>query len=173
MARSEYVYLKGKAKWFRHTRPDEWGNWKHDIYLDDASVDLIRELQLTKGGVSGIKNVLKKDEDGYYMSLRRPTQKIMKGKVVGFQPPEVLDGATTLPDGSNPPLRDTTVGNGSDITTKCMVYQHPTPGGGQARAMRWESTRIDNLVPYEGRSEFTEQEAKMVDGLIEQPKPKF
>lgn len=172
-ARTEYIYLKGKVKWFRHTAPDPWGNWKHDLYLDNGSLNIIKELQTVKDGVNGIKNVLKKDDEGYYIAVRRPQQKMMRGKVVGFAPPEVLDGSVTLPDGSNPPLRDTNVGNGSDVTTKCAVYTHGTPGGGKAKAMRWESSRIDALVPFDGKADFNETEEKQIRGLSQQPKPRF
>src|SRR5512146_1709587 len=91
MAKTDFVYLTGKTKWFRATQPDPWGNWKHDLYLTPASVEKVNELKTTSGGISGIKNELKKDEDGYYIAIRRPTQKMMKGKVVGFAPPEVID----------------------------------------------------------------------------------
>ena len=170
---SDFIFLKGKSKWFRHQQPDPWGNWKHDLYLDKESIEKIRELQLPKNNVQGIKNVLKKDEDGYYVTLRRPQQKMMRGKVIGFAPPEILDGATTLPDGSNPPLRDVLVGNGSDIVTKVEIYSHPTPGGGRARAMRWLSSRIDNLVPFQSREELTDIEEKLTRDLADQPKQLF
>ena len=164
MARTEYVYLQGKAKWFRGHTPDEWGKWKHVLYPNEESLKKIRELQTSEeGGPTGIKNVLKKDEDGYSITLSRPASKTIKGKVVGFAPPEVLEA-----DGKTP-LRNALVGNGSDITTKIEVYTHPTPGGGKARAARWVSSRIDTLIPYESKRDFTEAQEKATRGLSDQP----
>lgn len=174
MARTEIHYWKGKVKWCKPHAPDPWGNWKTDFYPIPEDLEKIKALKKTSdAGVNGIKNVIKKDEDGEFLALRRPQQKLMRGKVMGFTPPEVLDGATTLPDGTNPPLRDQPIGNGTDATVKVLVYTHGTPGGGQARAMRWESIRIDNLVPYKSREDFDPVTQKQIEGLSEQPKPMF
>jgi hypothetical protein len=168
---TEFLYLKGKVKWCRPQQPDPWGNWKTEFYPIPEDLAKIKALKETSNGVTGIKNTIKKDEDGEYVSLRRPQSKLMRGKVTGFAPPEVLDGSVVLPDGSNPPLRDTPIGNGTDATVKISVYTHSTPGGGKARATRWEAIRVDNLVPYKGRDEFTEGEEKQIRGLAESPKP--
>lgn len=175
MYKKEFVFLKGKVKWFRALNPDDWGNWKTDFYPVPEALEKIRDMQTAQGGISGIKNTLKKDEDGYYITFRRPQSKMMKGKVVGFPPPVVMDGtAPPLADGTYPPLpQDTLVGNGSDATVKLEVYTHNTPGGGKARACRWEGARIDNLIPYEGKKDFDEATQKQLDGLSEQPKPLF
>lgn len=163
---TETIYLSGKAKWVRPTSPDPWGNWKMDLYPDTESYNKFLELKETKDGVSGIKNVIKKDDDGYCITLRRPTQKVYKGKVQGFAPPEVLDK-------DNQPMRDTLIGNGSDVTAKVSVYTHGTPGGGKARAMRWEAVRVDNLIPFEGKRDFDEVTNKQVSGLVDQPEKLF
>lgn len=163
---TDIVYLQGKVKWFRANQPDEWNKYKHVLYPNPESLEKIRDLQTSTSGVTGIKNILKKDEDGYCISISRPASKTIKGKVVGFAPPEVLEA-----DGKTP-LRNVLVGNGSDVTTKVEVYTHGTPGGGRAKAMRWASSRIDNLVPYESRRDFTEKESEAVEGLAEQP-PQF
>lgn len=162
MAKSEYVYLKGKTKWFRNIAPNQWQKWSHVLYPDAASVEVIRQLQ-----ADGAKNILKKDEDGYYLSLNRPTSKVFKGIPQGLTPPEVM-----LPDGTPLPA-SILVGNGSDITTKMVVYSHNTPGGGKAKAMRWESTRIDNLVPFDNEKDFTPQQELQRKNLQEQPTPIF
>lgn len=173
--KNDFRYWKGKVKWCRPHSVDPWGNWKTEFYPDEASLNEIRELQTASGNISGIKTQLKKDDDGYYISLRRPQQKTYSGKVIGYKPPEVLDGSMTLPDGSNPPLRDVNIGNGSDATVKVICYTHrvPTTKDGRARAIRWEAIRIDNLVPFTGKKELMEDEANQVKGLSEQPKPKW
>lgn len=160
---TDFVYLQGKCKWFRNKTPNQWGKWSHDLYLDEKSVAKFRELQETQNDVQGIKTHLKRDDDGYYVSLSRPVEKIYSGKRTGLVPPSVVD--------SNGVEFDDLVGNGSDITSKIEVYVHRVPaGGGRARAIRWVSSRIDNLVPYEGVRDRKEAEAKMLAGIEDQPK---
>src|SRR5712671_946896 len=98
MAKTDYVFLQGKTKWFRPNAPNEWGKWTHVLYPNEESLNKIRDLQTSTDKTTGIKNILKKDEDGYSITLSRPTSKTIKGKVVGFAPPEVLevDGKTPL-----------------------------------------------------------------------------
>lgn len=164
---TEYIYLSGKGKWIRPNAPDPWGNWKMDLYPNEDSHNKILDLKTSQDGVSGIKNEVKKDPvDGYFITLRRPTQKVYKGKVQGFAPPIVLDKA-------GQPLRDTPIGNGSDVTVKVAVYTHGTPGGGKAKALRWEALRVDNLVPFEPKKDFAEDQEKQVRGLDEQPEQLF
>lgn len=163
----EYIFLKGKVKWFRHIQPDaSFGGtpkWKHQLYIQAEDLPKIKELQ-----AQGVKNHLKKDDDGYYMNFSRVTQiQRRDGKIVGLDPPLVTMA------GSDLPLRDTMVGNGSDVTDKIEVYSHGTPGGGKAKALRWEGSRIDHLVPFDTRKDYDEGEAKQLKGLPEQPAPLF
>lgn len=160
--KTEYVYVQGKVKWFRYKAPDDWGFWKHQMWMNPASLDKIRELQ-----GEGLKNIIKKDEDGEFTTFRRPVSKVMRGKVVGFAPPLVYEA-----DGKTP-ITDYQIGNGSDVTTKLEVYSHPTPGGGSAKACRWLSSRIDHLVPFDNKTDPTESEEKAQRGLDEQPEQLF
>lgn len=154
---TEHVYIQGKLSWVKCQQPDEWGKWKVTIHPNEASLEKVRELQ-----GEGIKNVLKKDDDGYKVTFSRPTQKMVKGKVVGLAPPEILqaDGKT--------PLTGVLVGNGSDGTVKLEVYSHGTPGGGKAKAARLLSIKVDNLIPFEMKRDFSEAQQEMVKGLDEQ-----
>lgn len=167
---TEFVYVKGKAKWFRHMAPEtymEKSFWKHTVYPDTESLEIIRDLQ-----AQGLKNKLKKDEDGYYVNFSRPTVMKNKGQVVPMNPPMVVQK-----DGKTPQTQE--VGNGSDITTKLEVYSHNVPGGGKAKAARWLSTRVDNLVVYNSRlgpnnqfdptEYFDAHEQRAVKGLADQP----
>jgi hypothetical protein len=164
----EYIYLQGKAKWFKHQQPNKFGNWSHDVYLNEASLAKVKELQETKGKTDGIKNALKEDDDGQFISLSRPQSKTIRGKVVGFAPPEVL-GKDGLP------LHDMLVGNGSDITTKVEYYTYRKPyGDGRGSAIRWASTRVDNLVPFKTQRDFDPDQANLVGGLNDAPgQPEF
>lgn len=151
---AKQVYLQGKAKWARLSHPDPWGNFKITLYLNNESVEKFRAL--------GVKNVLKKDEDGYHVVLRRPQQKMMRGKVVGLAPP-------TLVDKDGMPMRDIIIGNGSDVTVKLDLYEYYPPGSKEKeKAMRMSGVRVDNLVPYTPahRDEFDAYNTK---GLDEQP----
>ena len=157
MSNTEHVYIQGKLSWVKCQVPDEWGKWKVTVHPTPASLEKIRELQ-----AEGIKNVIKKDDDGYKCTFSRPTQKTIKGKVVGLTPPEILqaDGKT--------PLTGVLVGNGSDGTIKLEVYTHGTPGGGKAKAARLLSIKVDNLIPFELKRDFDAKQQEAVKGLDEQ-----
>lgn len=166
---SEEVYLKGKTKWFWHNKLDKYNKWSHRLYPDTDSLEKVRELQ-----TQGVKNTIKKDEDGWYVNLTRsPTikKKTALGETsIAMEPPKVVDK-----DGQ--PYMGF-VGHGSDVTTKMYVYEHRTPAPpgstipGKAKAMRWDASRIDNLVPYEPTRDFTDAEKELVKGLDKQAPPK-
>ena len=158
---TETVFVQGKSMWARTQRPDEWGNWSLQLHLDNKSLEIVNKLI-----EQGLKNRLKKDDDGYFMTFRRPTQKMMRGKVIGFTPVEVLDK-----DGKTP--IDVAIGNGSDVTLKLEVYQHGTPGGGKAKAARLQGVRVDNLVPFESEKDYDETRQEQTSGLDEQPAQLF
>lgn len=160
---TDYVFIQGKLSWLKFTVPDEWNKWKVTIHPNAEGLEKIRELQ-----TEGVKNVLKKDEDGYFTTFSRPTSKMIKGKVVGLAPPELLqaDGKT--------PLTGVLVGNGSDGVVKLEVYSHGTPGGGKAKAARLLSAKIDNLIPFELKRDFSAGQQEAVAGLADQkPEPLF
>lgn len=163
---TEYVYFKGKTKWFRWTSPDSTFDpprWKHVLYLDEPSLAKFRELQK-----EGVKNHLKKDDDGYYINITRPTYKEFKGKKEVMKPPVVLN------DKNEPLSENISVGNGSDVTTKVEVYSYTVSRTKEkAKAMRWFSSRIDSLIPFNKGTDFTPAEEELVSGLPEQPAPLF
>src|SRR5688572_7094049 len=107
--RTEYILLQGKGKWIRPQSPDKYGNWSMVLYPNPESYNKLLELKQR-----GLKNEIKKDEDGYFTTLRRPQQKVYAGKVKGFAPPEIVG-----PDGL--PFH-ALIGNGSDVTAKIEVY---------------------------------------------------
>lgn len=164
-AKVDFIYLRGKVKYFRYNKPDtkyDPPRWQHVMYLDAPSLEQVRELQ-----GQGVKNVLKKDDDGYFVTLSRHVYRDYRDRITGgikrinFDPPEIRDSEMK-------PL-NVLVGDGSDVTTKMEVYEHRTPGGGTAKAMRWNSSRIDNLIPYEDKRDQLPQEEQMTRGLAEQP----
>lgn len=169
---SKSIYLSGKVKWARVHKPDTaFGNtkWSILLYPDTASLDKIRELQ-----AQGLKNVLKKDEDGYNMTFSRPTEKTFRGVKTALTPPEILDASKPLPGGGYAPLKEE-VGNGSDVTVKLAYYDYPVPAspGKRGVAVRFESLRVDNLIPFQKTADFPEERRKLVEGLVDQPPMEF
>jgi len=159
--KTEYIFIQGKVSWFRPFVTNQWNKYATQIHPTPESLEKIRDLQ-----AQGIKNQIKKDDDGYYCSFTRPVSKELKtGKIITFAPVEVFDK-----DGK--PFRDP-VGNGSDVTLKIEVYEHPTPGGGKAKACRWVSARIDNLIPYTPDRDHTEDQKASAAGLDKQPEQLF
>lgn len=82
---TEYVFLQGKVKWVRAHQPNEWQKWAMVLYPNAESLEKIRELQ-----AEGLKNVIKKDEDGYHVSFSRPTSVLIRGKISGTTPQRSL-----------------------------------------------------------------------------------
>lgn len=165
----QYLFLAGKCKWAnRLTQPDQmYKCWSLVLYPNEASYSKILELKAGKEGIQGILNVIKKDEEGYNITLKRPTEKLMKGKLTAFVPPVLLN-----PD--NSPFNTAVgIGNGTDVTCKIEYYDYKRPTGGRGSAIRLESVRIDNLIPFNKNDDFTAVDASMVQGLTDQPPPLF
>lgn len=160
-SKSEHIYIQGKVSWFRPKVPNKWNKWSVQIHPNDKGLEIIRELQS-----QGVKNQLKKDDDGYFTTFSRPvTKETATGKILSFVPVEVFDADGNPFDGN--------VGNGSDVTLKLEVYSHQTPGGGKAKAIRWVSARIDNLVPFEVSRDLNSFEKEASEGLDKQPEQLF
>lgn len=155
---SELIDVRGKVSWVYVVGFNKYDKWSVCIHPNDASLEVIRDLQ-----AQGIKNVMKKDEDGYYIQFSREPTKLIKGKVVAFAAPKVIDKEGLPVDG-------TRIGNGSDATVRLEVYQHGTPNGGKAKAARLDSLRIDNLIPYNtDRDIKAEDEKQAVKDLAASP----
>lgn len=132
--------------------------WTVTIHPIPDSLEKIREWQ-----GEGMKNQIKKDDDGWYTKFRCQVSRERKdGTIWTFEAPKVVDK-----DGR--PMDGNTIGNGSDGTVKLEVYEHGTPGGGKAIAARLIGLRIDNLVPFNPDSDYTEEEKAEVQGLRDQP----
>lgn len=142
------IKLKGKFKWAQHlTNPQEPFNnsdpskpkaptWNVAFYPDKEALEVIRDLQ-----GEGLKNVIKKDEDGYCTRFSRPVWREIKGKKEAMSPPVVT--------GADP----TKIGNGSEGIITLDVYEHNTPGGKtKAKAARLFGVEITTLVEYTGGS---------------------
>jgi hypothetical protein len=122
---------------------------------------------MSRENAEGIKNDIKKDEDGYYVTISRPVSRVYNGKATPFSPPTVInkDGVPFKGD----------VGNGSDITTKVEVYRYRVPTGKDkwGTAIRWVSSRIDNLIEFKPQTDYNPDEQKIIAKLQYQPEQLF
>lgn len=165
MAEKIYEYFPGKADWLNWTTPDpQYNKYTQKFYPKPEALEKLRLWQ-----AKGVKNNIKiDDENQWFVNLGRPhsreyTRRDGSKYIVTLGPPKVTDNdGKELPPG-------TKIGNGSDVINKCEFYQHNTPGGGKSYAMRWEATRIVNMVPYEP----TASEKEQMDGLKDQPEDLF
>jgi hypothetical protein len=125
---TRYVYLNGKTKWAKVRKPDEkYQNFQVPLYMDKKNLEAFDSLglQLTK----------KEDEEGTYVTFRRPVSKLIKNELVNFGPPKVLNADNSEFDGL--------IGNGSDVTIKVAVYDTL-----KGKGHRLESVRVEKLVEY-------------------------
>jgi len=155
--RTEYV--SGKLSWIRLVKPDLAFEpaWTVTIHPTPESLEKIRDWQ-----GEGLKNVIKKDEDGYYTRFKCLVSRTRKdGTVWTFEAPQVINSEGQPMDGS-------AIGNGSDGTLKLEVYEHPTPGGGRGIAARLIGVRIESLVPWSPEEDLREGEDTNKD-LRERP----
>lgn len=160
-----YLSLAGKAKWVNVTKLDDYGKWGLILYPDKDSLEKINKLKTGwYEDVEGIKNEIKKDDDGYNVRITRSQQKITRTKTINFTAPLLLkaDGET--------PLQNTLVGNGSDVTCQVEVYFYKPPmKNKQGCAWRLQSIRVDNLIPYEGKRDMTDQDQKLIKTIANVP----
>ena len=158
---SDDVYIQGKVSWVKYVTPDPlYNKWSVQIHPNQEGIEKIRDLQ-----TEGVKNQFKKDEDGYYINFSRPTERKIKGKIIGMTPPVVLNNEGIPMDG-------VAIGNGSTGTLKLEIYSHPTPSGSKAKAARWAGLKIDDLVPFNKDTDYPDPAMKeQAEGLDEQPQP--
>jgi hypothetical protein len=156
---TKYVTLRGKVKWCRNKNVNKFGRWSVDIYPDDESLAIIdKELKSDPA----IKNTMKQDEDGKYMTFSRDPQRLVRGKMVLFDPPKTVDVKDAPFDGN--------IGNSSDCDIVLQVY---TWGGSNniapGRAARLHAIKVYSLVEFDSNKDYTIQEHTDLRGLQERP----
>lgn len=166
-SKTVHTSVKGKCKWAHVTRLNRYDAWSIELWPIPEDLERIREYQ-----AQGLKNTMRKDDEGYNIRFKRDPEKtitLRTGEIkhLRFEPPSVA-----MADGSPLP-QGVSIGNGSDVTVLLEVYTHGTPGGGSAVAARLEGVRVDNLVPFNPGTDYTEEEKIKVDALTSQPEHIF
>lgn len=157
MADTKTIDVRGKIKYIHAVNFNKFGDWAITIYPDVPSLEVIRDYQ-----AKGWKNVMKKDDDGYFIQFKRAPTKMMRGKIVAFTAPKILDS-------EGQPMDGTKIGWGSDAVVRLEVYQHNTPSGGKAFANRWDSAKIMNLVEFSvDKTDWPEKEKENIKSLAEE-----
>lgn len=160
MSKTQLLDVHGKVKFIHAVHMSQYDKWSVTIYPDNSSLEKIRELQ-----ADGLKNVLKKDEDNqYYISFHREPTKMMRGKLVAFTAPKVIDKAGQPMDGS-------LIGRQSDVTVRLEVYRNPPGGMYRYVAARWDSLRVNDLVPWEAGKELTAEDQVKHESLVKASEP--
>jgi len=128
---SKNIYLTGDCKWARVYEPDlKYKRWTIDVYPDAASWSVYE--------ASGLDLKLREDTDGKHIKLSRPTMKLIKDKIVEFDPVEILKHDNT------PMSTKTLIGNGSNVTCKVVVYDTV-----KGKGHRLEAVRVNELVEFQ------------------------
>jgi hypothetical protein len=169
MTKHEEYFFKGKGSYFPNLQQGDLGykNWNVRLHFDDASYNLFMKLKEPEGDVAGILNEVKKDEDGYYHTFKRPMFKNFGHGDEPLTPPIILDKDNQSWD------RNVDIGAGSDITVKVECYKYKNrmskkPG----RAIRMAAVRVDNLVPAT-TDDFNDVQKRQIRGMDGQPGQPF
>lgn len=113
--------------WAKLFKPDE----KYSRYSLELVPDEAGDLEYKKTGLQ-----LKRRANGG-LSFGRPIEKLIKGELVEFGPPKVVDV-------NGEPLSDKIMfANGCKATIKVVVYKTPKGPG-----HRLEAVRVDELLEY-------------------------
>jgi hypothetical protein len=170
---TQYLKFKGKVAWARLYEPDEYNGavrWCLDFFPDD--VDALKKVMHKNKG-------FKEGEYGLYTQLRRPTTKLIKGRIVSFTPPIIYDksGKPIVQyvnkhtgdiirsyDGiSNEALirqgEPVLMGNGSVVEVTLCVYATSMGNGS-----RLESVKLIDHIEYRPKETVSEPEEKIEEG---------
>lgn len=156
---TEIIKLTGNAYWAKIYTPD--------VYMGNTSYKLNfypeNEAELKKFTDSGIQKTIKEDENGKFFELIRPAYKMIKGTVVNFTGPVVLDKENKVivdfvskvtgkrvysydaKDQDNVERRGSPIliGNGSKVEVEVAVYDTV-----KGKGHRLEQIKVLDLVEY-------------------------
>ncbi len=169
---TEYFEFTGKAYWARVYQPDTAfgaSNYKLDLVLDEPEWDKFKK--------SGIQKKPRETDNGKSVQFTRPAMKIIKGEVINYNGPIVLDDAGgVIVDYINTDTNKRAysykteeknkierrgspilIGNGSTVKVRVSVYD-TQKGKGQ----RLESITVIDLIEYENKE--LPKLSKLVEG---------
>lgn len=131
---SKTLYFEGKCAWAQLDKPDKFGNYSIQLYLDEDNLALYTK--------AGIQSAVKEDDKGKFVRFKRVPIRIIKMKPVEFGTPTVFDkdGKSLSPG--------ILIGNGSDVICKVDVYETAKGVGATLTAVQ-----VLNLIPYGGAAE--------------------
>lgn len=134
---SDSVLLRGTAKFAKLTATDQWDKWSCTIYPDQESMVKVHKLIS-----EGIKNRIRKDDDGYCITFSRPAKIKTKTKgEVDLDPVKVETQEGHLMD--SPYIED-----GTDITMKLETYGGKSGSGfGLFKAARLAAIKVHGTKP--------------------------
>lgn len=174
---TKYQNLKVKLKWCKVYEPDAFmgaENWKVSAYPVD-------EKEWDKFKATGLELGIKTDADGEYVTLRRPTKKLIKDELVVFAPPEIT-GVVNVTYENELGERIRQYNKGDKVKLVTNGEQEIIPNGSLAivnfsyydtikgKGHRLESLRILELAEYvEAPKADTAKEDKS-EGVKEEPK---
>lgn len=125
------VEIRGTAKYSKLMAVDMYGKHSLTIYPDQESMNRVHKLIS-----EGVKNKIRKDDDGYCITFSRPTT--IKTKTKG----EVALDPVRVVDKNNRILSDKAIPDGEDITMTLECYGGKSPTGfGTYKAARLLSVK--------------------------------
>lgn len=128
---SKIYYFTGTSKWAKLWKPDEkYSNYSVDLYMTPKSWEEFK--------ASGLQLKIRESDGVKYVNFKRPTARLIKGELVNFEHPTILDNE------GEPLAEGTLVGNGSTVTLKVLVYDTV-----KGKGHRLEAVRVDELVEYQ------------------------
>jgi len=132
---NEDVLIKGTAKYAKLGNLDQWGKWSCAIYPDQESMVKIHKLIS-----EGVKNKIRKDDDGYVITFSRPAK--IKTKSKGE-----VDMAPVIVENDEGILLDTKfIEDGAEVTMKLETYGGKSPTGfGNYKAARLLAIRVHGM----------------------------
>lgn len=174
---TRYQNLKVKLKWAKVYEPDAFmgaENWKVSAYPVD-------EKEWDKFKATGLELGIKTDADGEYITLRRPTKKLIKDELVVFAPPEIT-GVVNVTYENELGERVRQYNKGDKVKLVTNGEQEIIPNGSLAivnfsyydtikgKGHRLESLRILELAEYI-EAQKTEDQAKE-ETVVKKDEPK-
>ncbi len=144
-------YFIGKCKWAKVHKPDpKYDKYSIDVYLTEGSWETFHK--------SGMQIKIRENEDGKFVSFKRPRLKNYKNETVDLGPPRVLlfkdeadrlglgyDG-TVDQDGSYVAFSGD-IGNDSLVNCKVIVYDSKNGVGHTL-----DTVAVETLIPYVGNN---------------------